>query len=94
MRKIGLYLLAITTMTLFFSSCSSKSDDSKGKEKNVKITVMAWNDAADALTAVVPGFEAKHPGVKVEIIKASETETKLTASFTAGAGAPDIAAFK
>lgn len=59
MRKISLYLLAITTMTLFFSSCSSKSDDSKGKEKNVKITVMAWNDAADALTAVVPGLKQK-----------------------------------
>ncbi len=96
MRKMISYLLVLTATIVLFTNCSSKSDSKAdgGKSENAKITVMAWNDAADALTAAVPGFEAKHPGIKVEIIKASETETKLTASFTAGAGAPDIAAFK
>lgn len=81
MRKILLFVLTfITSFSLAFGDTT--------------ITVMAWNDAADALTAVAPGFEAKNPGIKIKVIKASETETKLTAAFAAGAGAPDIAAFK
>ena len=76
MRKMISYLLVLTATIVLFTNCSSKSDSKAdgGKSENAKITVMAWNDAADALTAAVPGFEAKHPGIKVEIIKASETD--------------------
>lgn len=82
MRKIFMFLLS------FIMSCALMFGG------DTTITVMAWNDAADALSAVASGFEAKNPGIKIKVIKASETETKLTASFAAGAGAPDIAAFK
>lgn len=55
----------------------------------VTINVAAWNDAADALKAEIPGFEKQYPWIKVNIEYVDGTYQKITPELVAG-NAPDI----
>lgn len=59
-----------------------------GSELSGEIRVAAWNNAADALEAAIPGFNEKYPNVKVTVQRS--TADKIIPALTAGIGAPDV----
>jgi lactose/L-arabinose transport system substrate-binding protein len=94
---IGLLLLSV------LAGCSGGPDNAAGKPDSGNnqtalsatdlkgdISVAAWNDAADALEASIPGFNKKYPNVKVNIQRVTASYDKIIPPLTAGTGAPDV----
>ncbi|MDD3337196.1 MAG: extracellular solute-binding protein, partial [Eubacteriales bacterium] len=56
------------------------------------LTVSGWPAGDDAFKAIIPGFEAAHPGVKVELQFQSTTDhhQALVTALAAGQGAADV----
>lgn len=63
---------------------------SAGNDLKGDIKVAAWNNAADALEASIPGFNKKYPNVKVTIQRVTSNYDKIIPPLTAGTGAPDV----
>jgi lactose/L-arabinose transport system substrate-binding protein len=96
--KTKLVLGTLLAGTMLLSACgngSGSSSDASGSASaaasgKTKITVMSWNQAADALTAEIAGFNKKYPDIEVEVLKDSGSYTKVVPSLASGSGAPDI----
>jgi len=72
------------------NTAAPQSADGSGGGLSGEIKVAAWNDAADALEAEIPGFNQKYPNVKVTIQRVTNNYEQIIPSLTAGMGAPDI----
>jgi lactose/L-arabinose transport system substrate-binding protein len=94
-KKKGLSVLLAGSLLL--SACgnnsnspSDASQSSAPAAEKTKITIMSWNQAADALSAEIAGFNKKYPDIQVEVLKDSGSYTKVVPSLASGSGAPDI----
>lgn len=94
MKRFLSKVLTVAMATTLLAGCSSKTPATGGSKDKVTISVMAWNDAADALSACIPAFEAANSNIKVNVIKTGDSATKITAAFAAGSGAPDMCQFQ
>jgi lactose/L-arabinose transport system substrate-binding protein len=86
---LGIGTLAVGSMLL--TACGSTSSSSSGGSSSgpVTIKVVSWNDAADALTEEIAGFNKKYPNIHVQVLKDSNY-SKVLPALAAGTGAPDI----
>jgi lactose/L-arabinose transport system substrate-binding protein len=96
-KRVLTQALSLTMGLSLLTACSSGGSTSsaektkeQGGEVKGEITVAAWNDAADALEAEIPGFEKKYPGIKVTVQRVTSSYDKIIPPLTAGVGAPDI----
>ncbi|HEY3411555.1 MAG TPA: sugar ABC transporter substrate-binding protein [Armatimonadota bacterium] len=59
------------------------------------VTVWSWNIAAKSLQQLVPAFEKRHPGVRVNVdMTGARMTTRLMLSLASGVGAPDVSQFE
>ncbi len=74
-------LMALTAMPMLASA-----------EATTTLTVGGWPAGDDAFKAIIPEFEAAHPGVKVELVfmSTSDHHQQLATAIAAGSGASDV----
>ncbi|WP_155836164.1 ABC transporter substrate-binding protein [Alicyclobacillus herbarius] len=72
------------------STGGSSNSQGQGGSGSATITVAAWNDAADALKAEIPGFEKKYPNIKVNVEYVDTGYTKIMPELASGSNVPDI----
>lgn len=72
-NNIKLLFIVMTIVSLFLIGCSdegsNKNSSSDNNEKEINLDILSWWTAggeAEALEAIMDGFEAKHPEVKIE----------------------------
>lgn len=59
------------------------------------VTVWSWNIAAKSLQQLVPAFEKRQPGVRVNVdMTGARMTTRLMLSLASGVGAPDVSQFE
>ena len=71
-------------------SASASTASSEAAKLSGTITVAAWNDAADAMSAEAKEFMSENPGTTVTVQKVDSNYTKLYAQLAAGTGVPDV----
>ncbi len=84
MRRIGLFLLVMLTLT-------SPAFSAGASEEGGVVTLEVWS-RGEEIKSFVPGFEASHPGIKVNVtvIPDAEMTAKLMTVIASGSGVPDL----
>jgi len=60
-----------------------------------EVTVWSWNIAAKSLQGLVPEFQGRYPGVRVNVERTgARMQTRVMLSLQAGVGAPDVSQFQ
>ncbi|GAA3159551.1 hypothetical protein GCM10020001_099510 [Nonomuraea salmonea] len=93
-RKLKLLCAALVPM-LALTACSGGGGQAgaDGGEQ-VKITVWSWDGTVEQ---AVPGFQAAHPNIKVEVVNAGSSQDEYKAldnAIQAGSGVPDLVMFE
>ncbi|GIN71414.1 ABC transporter substrate-binding protein [Bacillus sp. J14TS2] len=101
-NKFGQFMLiAMLTLLLFLSGCSSNEGASSGGKKgdDDKTEITFWHGSTgiglEAMEALVKSFEEAHPDIKVKMVYTEANEgadQKLLTSVTGG-NPPDVATF-
>ena len=84
-RKTVIFLLVMLTLTFAcFASGTAEADDGP-------VTLEVWS-RGEEIKSFVPGFEASHPGIKVNVtvIPDAEMTAKLMTVIASGSGVPDL----
>lgn len=97
MRKLGMLLLMVClVLSSAFSNAQSEAPVAPAAKENVKLEFFCWG-AAEATTsaafkAMIEGFEAKYPWIKVEVTTSNYDGVNSTLRNRIAAGdAPDVA---
>lgn len=97
-RKLKLLCAALAPM-LALTACSGGGSSTAGAEgadggEKVKITVWSWDGTVER---AVPGFQAAHPNITVEVVNAGSSQDEYKAldnAIQAGSGVPDLVMFE
>ncbi len=94
--KVRKWLPVLAASFLLLSGCSSSSSSSSSDKDKVEISLYANNQGGteylDYLqNDVIKGFEAKHPNIKIKLVKNSDPEGLAKQQLAAGGG-PDVIA--
>lgn len=84
-RKWVLGALALAMLALLAAGCGGTK-----AERNVRITVVGWNVAADTFSEQAEAFEKLHPDIKVDIRYVDDKYTAFMPRLAAGTELPDI----
>ena len=85
MKKVLALLLLVSMMVGIVPAAYAEGE--------TVLTVSGWPAGDDAFRAIIPAFEAEHPGVKVELQFQSTADhhQALVTAVAAGSGAADVA---
>jgi ABC-type glycerol-3-phosphate transport system substrate-binding protein len=91
--KMGRLVGIAASAALLVAGCGSSggaTTNGTSSTGTVTITVAAWNDAADALKAEIPGFEKQYPNIKVNVLYVDTGYTKIMPELASGSNVPDF----
>ncbi|MEU3303580.1 ABC transporter substrate-binding protein [Streptomyces sp. NPDC006678] len=94
-RTTAVALAATASIALLATACTGSNDADAKDDPNARTTLTFWHgwsapSEVEAIAANIEAFEAKHPNIKVKVVKGI-TDDKLNQALRAGgSNAPDV----
>src|SRR5258708_35649163 len=95
-------LISFAALLILAGGCSTErtpaivsnirtSESSAAEHIHGAVEIWSWNIAAERLTHLIPEFERRHPGVRVNVnMNGARMQSRLLLALSAGVDAPDI----